>query len=73
MSKFVQPILPLWNFAYRWGLDDRNRLDNLLLVQFRTWPVEIANNGRHAGFVAHGGSEVDRLLWVILGEAVGIL
>jgi hypothetical protein len=60
------------NFAYRWGLDDSNRLDNLLLVQFRTWSVEIANNGGHASLVPHGGGKVDGLLWVILGEAVGI-
>jgi hypothetical protein len=42
-------------------------------VQFRTWSVEIADNGGHAGLVAHGSGKVDGLLWVILGEAVKII
>lgn len=63
---------PIANFAYRWGLDDCDGLDNLLLVQFRTGSVEIANDGGHASLVAHGGGKVDGLLWVILGEAVKV-
>lgn len=61
---------PIASSAYRWGLDDCDGFDNLLLVQFRTGSVQIANNGGHAGLVAHGGGKVDGLLWVILGEAV---
>ena len=36
----------------------------------RTGTVEVADDGRHAGLVAHGGSEVDGLLGVILGETI---
>jgi hypothetical protein len=38
-------------------------------VQLRTRTVEIADNRRHTGLVAHGSREVDGLLGVILGEA----
>ena len=37
----------------------------------RAGTVEVANDGGHAGLVAHGGRQVDGLLGVILGEAVG--
>lgn len=35
-----------------------------------TRAVEVADDGGHAGLVAHGGGEVDGLLGVILREAV---
>ena len=36
-----------------------------------TGAVKITDDVRHAGLVAHSGSEVDGLLRVILGEAKG--
>jgi len=53
-----------------WGLDDSASLNNLLLVHLGTWSVEVTDDGGHTGLVTHGGGEVDRLLWVILWEAV---
>lgn len=57
--------------AYRRSLDNGDSLNNLLLVQLRTGAVEIADDGRHTGLVAHGGRQVDGLLGVILREAGG--
>lgn len=56
--------------SYRRGLDDGASLDNFLLVQLGTRTVQVTDNGGHAGLVAHGGSQVHRLLRVILGEAL---
>lgn len=56
--------------SYRRSFDDCGSLDDLLLVQLRAGAVEVAHDGGHAGLVAHGGSEVDGLLGVILREAV---
>lgn len=56
--------------AYRWGINDCHSLDNLLLVSLGAGTVEVANDGGHAGLVAHHGRQVDGLLGVILGEAV---
>lgn len=55
--------------SYRRSFDDCASLDDLLLVILRTGTVKVAHDGGHAGFVAHGGGEVDFLLRVILGEA----
>lgn len=55
--------------SYGRGIDDSNGLDDFLLVRLGTGTVDVADDGRHAGLVAHGGSEVDGLLGVILGEA----
>lgn len=57
-------------YPYRWGLDDGNSLNDLLLVGLGSWAVKITDDGGHAGLVTHGGSEVDLLLGVILWEAV---
>ena len=57
-------------YPYRWGLDDGDSLDNLLLVGLGSWTVKITDDGSHTSLVAHGGSKVDWLLWVILWEAV---
>jgi hypothetical protein len=56
--------------TYRRGLDDGDGLDDLLLVHLGTGTVKVTDNGGHTGLVAHGGSKVDGLLGVILGEAV---
>jgi len=50
------------------SLNDSDSLNNLLLVHLGTGTVEIADNGGHASLVSEGGSEVNRLLGVILGE-----
>ena len=50
------------------GLDDRHRLDRLLLVLLRTRLVDIAHNVRHTGLVAHEGGEVARFRRVIARE-----
>lgn len=55
--------------TYRRGLDDGSGLDNLLLVHLGTGTVKVTDDGGHTGLVAHGGSQVDGLLGVILGEA----
>ncbi len=54
--------------SYRWGINDGDGLNNLLLVRLRAGSVEVTDDGRHAGLVAHGGGEVDGLLGVVLGE-----
>lgn len=55
--------------SYRWGINDGDGLDNLLLVRLRAGSVEVTDDGGHAGLVAHGGRQVDGLLGVILGES----
>jgi hypothetical protein len=57
-------------FSYRRGLNDSGCLDDLLLVQLGTGTVKVAHDGGHAGLVTEHGGKVDRLLGVILGEAV---
>lgn len=54
--------------SYRWGIDDRNSLDDFLLVRLGTGSVDVTDDGGHASLVAHGGRQVDGLLGVILGE-----
>lgn len=54
--------------SYWWGLHDRDGLHDFLLVRLRAGTVEIANNRGHTSLVTHGGSQVDWLLGVILGE-----
>jgi hypothetical protein len=39
-------------------------------VHLGTGTVKVTDDGGHTGLVAHGGSKVDGLLGVILGEAV---
>jgi hypothetical protein len=56
--------------SYRRSFDDSACLDDLLLVQLRARTVEVADDGGHAGLVAHGGSQVALLLGVVLREAV---
>lgn len=56
--------------SYGWGIDDGDSLDDFLLVRLGTGSVDIADDGRHAGLVAHSGGKVDGLLGVILGEAI---
>ena len=56
--------------TYRRGLDDGSGLDDLLLVHLGTGTVKVTDDGGHTGLVAHGGSQVDGLLSIILGEAV---
>ena len=60
----------MYMFAYRRSLDNGDSLDNLLLVQLGTRTVEVADDGGHAGLVAHRGGKVDGLLGVILGETM---
>lgn len=55
--------------TYGRGLDDGSGLDNLLLVHLGTRTVKVTDDGGHTGLVAHGGSQVNGLLGVILGEA----
>ncbi len=55
--------------SYRWRIDDRDGLNNFLLVRLRAGSVEVTNDRGHTGLVAHGGRQVDGLLGVILGEA----
>ena len=57
--------------SYRGSINDRNSLNNLFLVGLGTGSVEVADNGGHAGLVAHGSGQVDGLLGVVLGEATG--
>jgi len=54
------------------SLDDGDGLNDLLLVELGTGTVEVADDGGHAGLVAHGSSQVDGLLGVILGERLGL-
>ncbi len=54
--------------AYRWGINDRHGLHNLLLVRLRTGAVEVADDRGHASLVAHVGRQMDGLLGVVLRE-----
>jgi len=50
------------------SLDDRNGLNDFLVVDLGTRLVGCAEDVRHTGLVAHEGGEVARLGGVILGE-----
>ena len=52
--------------SYRWRIDDRDCLNNFLLVRLRAGSVEVTNDRGHTGLVAHDGRQVDGLLGVIL-------
>lgn len=52
------------------SLDNCACLNNLLLVHLGTRTVEVADDCGHTSLVTHGGSEVNGLLGVILGETV---
>jgi hypothetical protein len=56
--------------SYRRSINDGDSLDDLLLVGLGARTVEVTDDGRHTGLVAHGGRQVDGLLGVILGEPV---
>ena len=56
--------------THRRGINNGNGLNDLLLVRLGAGAVQVANNRGHASLVAEGGRQVDRLLGVILGEAV---
>ena len=58
--------------TYGRSFNNSNGLDDLLLVHLRTRAVEVAHNGRHAGFVTHGCCEVDGLFGVVLGEGLDL-
>ena len=58
--------------SYWWCIDDRDGLNNFLLVRLCARSVEVTNDRGHTGLVAHGSRQVDGLLGVILGEAIGI-
>jgi hypothetical protein len=60
------------NNDHRWGINDRDGLNNFLLVRLRAGSVEVTDDRGHTGLVAHGGSKVDRLLGVILGEGLDL-
>jgi hypothetical protein len=56
--------------SYGWGIDDGDSLDDFLLVRLGTGSLDIADDSRHTGLIAHSGGKVDGLLGVILGEAI---
>ena len=58
--------------TYWWSLNDSDCLNDLLLVHLRAWSVEVADDGGHAGLVAHCCGKVDRFLWVILRKAANV-
>jgi hypothetical protein len=60
------------NNDHRWGIDDSNSLNNLLLVGLGARSVEVTDDGGHTGLVTHSGSQVDGLLGVILGEGLDL-
>lgn len=49
-------------------LDDGDRFDDLLLVDLRAGLVDVTNDVRHAGLVAHKGGEMNRFAGIILRE-----
>jgi hypothetical protein len=55
---------------HRWGINNGNSLNDLLLVRLGTGAVEVADDGGHTSLVAESGSQVDGLLGVILGEGL---
>lgn len=56
--------------THRWGINNGNSLNDLLLVRLGTGAVEVADDGGHTSLVAESGSQVDGLLGVILGEGL---
>eukprot|EP01136_Pigoraptor_vietnamica_P044062 Opistho-1_new@20348 len=57
---------------HRRRLNDRDGLDDLLLVRLRARAVELAHNVRHAGLVAHEGRQVARLRRIVTREALDL-
>merc|ERR1719367_2160063 len=55
-----------------WGLDDGHSLDNILLVDLRSWPVCLSDDVAHAGLVSEEGSQVDGLRGIVLGEGLNL-
>jgi hypothetical protein len=60
------------NNDHRWGIDDSDSLNNLLLVGLGARSVEVTNDGGHTSLVTHSGGQVDGLLGVILGEGLDL-
>lgn len=58
--------------TYGRSLDDGNSLNNLLLVHLGTRTVQVTDDSSHTGLVAHGGSQVNGLLGVILREGLDL-
>lgn len=54
------------------SLDNGGGFNNLALVVLRTRTVKFANNVSHTSLVAHEGSQVNRLLSVVLGERLDL-
>merc|ERR1719429_140581 len=60
------------NADHWWSLDNGDGLDDFLLVDLGAGSVHLPDDVGHAGLVAHEGSQVDRLAWVILGESLDL-
>ena len=52
------------------GLNDGTSLDNFLLVDLGPGSVDLTDDVSHTGLVPHEAGQVDRLGWVVLGEAL---
>lgn len=52
----------------RRGFYHSDSFDDFLLVHFGAWTVEVADNGGHAGLVAHRCRKVYRFFRIVLGE-----
>lgn len=55
-----------------WSLDDGDGLDGLLLVQLGAETIDVADDVRHTGLVAHEGGQMDRLGRVVLREGLAL-
>ena len=60
------------NADHRRGLQDRDGLSDLLLVQLGTGLLDITEDVSHTSLVAHEGSQVARLGLIILGEGLDL-
>ena len=61
-----------WQLSYWWGFDDSDGFDDLLLVHFRTWAIEISDDCSHTSFVSHSSRQMDWFFGVILGKALDL-
>lgn len=66
VSNWGKPLVE--SVTNRRGFNHSDSFNDLLLVHFRARTVEVADDGGHAGLVAHRCGQVYRFFRIVLGE-----